>query len=194
MSDQNKKVSRKKERQQQFAQERRRRQLLIAVPIVIGIMALSAFILIRFRPIEGISEFGAQDRGHDIAAEFVTAGLPPVGGTHDPRWQNCGIYTEPIDTGPAVHSMEHGAIWIAYRPNLPAEDVAVLQDMVRGKTYMLLSPYPELKSDVVATAWGVQLEPDSISDERIDEFVNRYRGGGPEPGAPCTGGLGTPLQ
>lgn len=193
MTTQNKKVNRKKERRQQFTQERRKRQLLIAVPIVIGIVALGAFILMRYRPIEGINEFGAQDRGHDVAAEFVTAGLPPVGGTHDPRWQNCGIYTEPVDTGPAVHSMEHGAIWIAYRPNLPAEDVAVLQNMVRGKTYMLLSPYSELKSNVVVTAWGVQLEPDSISDERIDEFVDRYRGGGPEPGAPCSGGLGTPL-
>ena len=194
MTSKNKKVSRKKERQQKLAQEKRRRQLLIGVPVVIGIVALAVFIFMRFQPVEGTTEFGAQERGHDTEAEFATAGLPPVGGTHDPRWQNCGIYTEPVDTGPAVHSMEHGAVWITYRPDLPAEDVAVLQDMVLGESYMLLSPYPELKSDVVATAWGVQLEPDSISDERIDEFVNRYRGGGPEPGAPCTGGLGNPLQ
>ena len=194
MTKQNKKVSRKKERQQQLAQEKRRRQLMIGVPIVIGIVALGVFIFMRFQPVEGTTEFGAQDRGHDTAAEFATAGLPPVGGTHDPRVQNCGIYTEPVATGPAVHSMEHGAVWITYHPDLPAADVAELQDMVRGKSYMLLSPYPELKSDVVATAWGIQLEPDSVSDERIDEFIDRYRGGGPEPGAPCTGGLGSPIQ
>ena len=90
--------------------------------------------------------------------------------------------------------MEQGAVWITHRPDLPPEDVAVLQDMVRGDSYMLLSPYPELKSDVVATAWGIQLELDSIADERIEAFVDRYRGGGPEPGAPCINGLGNPIQ
>jgi hypothetical protein len=90
--------------------------------------------------------------------------------------------------------MEHGAVWIAYSPDLPAEDVAVLQDLARGKIYTLLSPYPDLKSDVVATAWGVQLEPDSVSDERLEQFIDRYRGGGPEPGAPCSGGVSRTIQ
>ena len=193
MTSHNKKVSQKKVRQQQLAQEKRKRRLLIIVPIVIGIVALGAFSLYRLRPVEGTTEFGAQERGHDAGTTFASTGLPPVGGAHDPRWQNCGIYTEPVDTGPAVHSMEHGAVWITYRPDLPAEDVAVLQNMVRGTSYLLLSPYPDLKSDIVVSAWGVQLEPDSVSDERIDEFVDRYRGGGPEPGAPCTGGLGRPV-
>jgi hypothetical protein len=59
---------------------------------------------------------------------------------------------------------------------------------------MLLSPYPDQKSEIAATAWGVQLESDSVSDERLNQFIDRYRGGGPEPGAPCSGGLGNPAQ
>jgi hypothetical protein len=194
MTSQNKKVSKKKERQERLAKEKRRRRLLIIVPIVVGIVALGALAFYRFQPVEGTTEFGAQERGHNAETTFADTGLPPVGGDHDPRFQNCGIYTQPVDTGPAVHSMEHGAVWLTYRPDLPAEDVTVLQEMVRGMSYMLLSPYPDLKSDVVATAWGVQLEPDSVSDERLEQFVDRYRGGGPEPGAPCSGGLGIPLQ
>ena len=194
MTSENKKVSRKKARQQQLNQEKRKRQILIIVPIVLVVAAIGVFAFLRFRPVEGVTDHGAQDRGHDTAAEFLTAGLPPTGGTHDPRWQNCGIYTETVDNGPAVHALEHGAVWITYTPDLPAGDVAALQDMVREKgSYMLLSPFPDQKSDVVASAWGVQLEVDSVSDGRLGQFIDRYRGGGPEPGAPCTGGLGNPV-
>lgn len=181
---------------QQLQQERRRRQIMIIVPTVIALVAVGILVYIRFSPVEGIAEFGSQDRGHDVAAEFDDTGLPPVGGTHDPRWQNCGIYTAAIANGPAVHSLEHGAVWITYHPDLPAEEVAVLQQFVQNKVggYLLLSPYPGQKSDVVATAWGVQLEVDTASDERIEEFVDRYRGGGPEPGAPCSGGIDATVQ
>ena len=194
MTSENKKVSRKEARQQQLAQKSRKRQLMIIVPIVVGIVALGVFAYFRLRPVEGTTEFGAQARGHDVEATFADSSLPPVGGAHDPRVQNCGIYTEPVVTGPAVHSMEHGAVWIAYHPDLPADDVATLQEMVQGESYLLLSPYPDLNGDVVATAWGVQIEPDSVTDPRLGQFIDRYRGGGPEPGAPCTGGLGRPQQ
>jgi hypothetical protein len=194
MASQTNKSSRKKERQQQLAREKRKRRMMIIIPVAVGIIALAVIAYIRLRPVEGTVDHGAQLRGHDAGTTFTSTGLPPVGGDHNPRFQNCGIYTEPVDTGSAVHSMEHGAVWIAYHPDLPAEDVTVLQGMVRGQSYLLLSPYPGLQSEVVATAWGVQLEPDSISDARLGEFIDRNRGGGPEPGAPCTGGSGSPIQ
>lgn len=84
--------------------------------------------------------------------------------------------------------MEHGAVWSTNSPDLPVEDMAILQNLVRSETYRLLSPYPDLDSDVIATAWGVQLKPDSVADERLEQFINRYRGSGPKPGTPCIGG------
>lgn len=167
---------------------------MIIVPAVALILALGVFAFLRLQPVEGTSNFGAQERGHDAGRTFADTGLPPVGGDHNPGFQDCGVYAQPVDTSLAVHSMEHGAVWITYKPDLPAEDVAVLQDLVRGKTYTLLSPYPGLDGDVVATAWGIQLEPGSVSDERIEQFINRYRGSGPEPGAPCSGGVNRTIQ
>jgi hypothetical protein len=45
------------------------------------------------------------------------------------------------------------------------------------------------------TAWGLQMPVDSLPDNRIAEFISRYRQGPqtPEPGASCAGGVGTPL-
>jgi hypothetical protein len=118
---------------------------------------------------------------------------PPVGGDHSPVWQNCGFYSKPVRNENAVHSMEHGAVWITYRPALPQDQVEKIKSLAQ-KTYVLASAYPDLPSPVVASAWGKQLKPDSANDPRLEQFVSTYRQGPqtPEPGAPCTGGVGSP--
>lgn len=119
---------------------------------------------------------------------------PPVGGPHNPIWQNCGIYDQPVFNENAVHSLEHGAVWITYQPDLAEAAIEQLKTLVRGRGYILLAPYVNLDSPVVASAWGVQLKLDSASDLRLDDFISLYRQGPqtPEPGASCTGGVGIP--
>ena len=145
-------------------------------------------------PIAGVVDHEHQERDH-VEHEIEGGDLPPVGGSHSSAWQNCGIYDEPISVENAVHSLEHGAAWVTYQPDLPEEDVEMLRDLVRGEDYVLMSPYPGLKSPVVLTAWEVQLELDSTQDERIEEFIGRYQQGPttPERGATCQDGVGTPI-
>lgn len=144
--------------------------------------------------IPGVVHYQPIARMHDNALSIVNGDLPPPGGPHFERWQNCGIYTEPIETGYAIHSVEHGAVWITYHPDLPEDDIAYLQTVIRDDDYLLLSPYPGLRSPVVLTAWGVQLEVDSVNDNRIAHFIAHYRQGPttPELGASCTDGVGEP--
>jgi Protein of unknown function (DUF3105) len=124
---------------------------------------------------------------------------PPAGGAHNPLPQNCGVYDQPIPDEHAVHSLEHGTVWITYLPSLPAADVARLQSFVTShydgpNRYLLLSPYPGQHAPVVATAWGAQLSLQSVSDPRLLAFVQHYIGGnqGGEKGAYCVGVYGTP--
>jgi hypothetical protein len=118
---------------------------------------------------------------------------PPVGGPHSPIWQNCGFYSKPVRDENAVHSMEHGAVWITYSPDLPKDQVEKIKSLTL-KNYVLVSPYPGLPAPVVASAWGKQLRLNSANDPRLGQFVNTYRLGpqNPEPGAPCSGGVGSP--
>ena len=120
--------------------------------------------------------------------------VPPVGGKHDPVWQNCDFYSEPVRNENAVHSLEHGAVWITYDPDLPRDQIAELRDLVSGQTYLLVSPFPNLPDDapIVASAWGKQLRLDGADDPNLQRFVVAYRQGPqtPEPGAVCTGGTG----
>jgi len=117
-----------------------------------------------------------------------------VGGKHYSQWLNCGVYSAPVQNEHAVHSLEHGAVWITYQPTLPADQVAQLQALTKAGEYRLLSPYPGLSSPLVVSAWGLQIKLESAADPRLLAFVKAYenRRDGPEFGASCRGGVGTP--
>jgi hypothetical protein len=146
--------------------------------------------------IKGVVNYRAQhnpqldSREHkDGTLSYVTS--PPVGGAHNPTWQNCmgDVYTEPIANEHAVHSLEHGAVWVTYKQGLPADQVAVLQKKVEGKEYMLMSPYPGLDKNVSVQVWGYQLKVDDVNDKRIDQFIKDTRlVASKEPGAACSSG------
>lgn len=175
----------------------RRNQIILAM-IVLGVAGLAFILYLNVRPepqIDGVVQFPRPSRGHDDTLVFPPLEAPPAGGEHYNVWQNCGIYTEPIQTGNAVHSMEHGAVWITYRPDLGADEIAALQALVRGQTFLLLSPYEGQRSPIVLTSWGIQLEVESANDGRIEDFIKRYRLGSqtPELGGVCIQGVGVPI-
>lgn len=135
----------------------------------------------------------------DLARDHVTGTVtypqtPPVGGKHSAVWQNCGWYSTSVANETAVHSMEHGAAWITYRPDLSASDQATLKSALGGKAYVLASAYPGLPAPVVASAWGAQVKLTGVNDPRLAQFVDQYANSpsAPEPGGECTGGTGTP--
>jgi hypothetical protein len=102
---------------------------------------------------------------------------PPVGGAHNINWQNCmgDVYTEPIAKEHAVHSLEHGAVWVTYRPGLPADQVDKLASKVTGVEKMFMSPYEGLDSPISLQAWGFQLKVQNADDSRIDQFIKVMR-------------------
>lgn len=134
----------------------------------------------------------------DIITEHVSSPVdytesPPVGGRHNPVWLNCGVYTEPVQKENAVHSLEHGAVWVTYEPDLPEADVQKLVDAM-PPTYGILSPYDgEMPGPVVASSWGRQIVLDGADDPRLEQFIREYTQSSdvPEPGAACTGGTDT---
>ena len=147
--------------------------------------------------IEGL-EVLAEDPSHDhVEGPVEYDRVPPLGGPHNPRWLACGVYDAPVPTELAVHSTEHGAVWLAHDPELPAaEREALARLAAAAPEYVLVSPMDGLDSRIVAVTWGAGLEASSGDDPRLAEMVEAYAGGaqGGEPGAPCrTGGL-TPEQ
>jgi hypothetical protein len=118
---------------------------------------------------------------------------PPTNGDHDPLWQNCGFYEEPIKDRHAVHSMDHGVVWITYRPDLPERQIKSLRPY-GNENYVLVSPYPGQNAPVIATSWRVQLELNGAADPRLGRFVEQFRISelAPLSGNRCTSGVGNP--
>ncbi|GIG28080.1 membrane protein [Cellulomonas marina] len=141
-------------------------------------------------PIEGVREYEGLSQDH-VSGTVSYEQDPPVGGDHAGTWTNCGVYQSPLPAEETVHALEHGAVWISYRPDLPEEQLLALQDTVSDQPYTLMSPDPDLSDPVVLSAWGVQLAVAEATDERVELFVQKYQQGEqtPEPGAPCTGGV-----
>ncbi|MBK8901033.1 MAG: DUF3105 domain-containing protein [Anaerolineaceae bacterium] len=192
------KRSKREIRREQVAREKRMRSLRIWIPAAVVVLTLVGLLIYRAtRPeVEGVVAVeSAASNQHDDSLVIPFGDTPPMGGPHASTWQNCGIYTTPVEAQYAIHSMEHGAVWITYNPDLPADQVATLEDLARGENYMLVSPYPEQDSPVVLTVWDRQLAVDSADDARIEEFIDRYKQiRGPEAGAGCSGGVGSPLS
>ncbi|MFK4146672.1 DUF3105 domain-containing protein [Streptomyces sp. NPDC004065] len=133
--------------------------------------------------------------GRTHTAKPVTYPMePPVGGDHNPVWQNCDgkVYTEPVRNENAVHALEHGAVWVTYNDRAPKADVAALAAKVRATPYTLMSPDQDQKDPIMLSAWGHQRTVKGAGDPDVDRFLARFVQGAqtPEPGATCSGGLG----
>jgi hypothetical protein len=144
-------------------------------------------------PIPGVETFEVTSADHTTDPVDYTQD-PPAGGPHDPSWQRCMVYDAPVRNENAVHSQEHGAVWITYQPDLAESDREILAELAEGQQYLLISPYPGLEDPVVASAWGAQLRLDDVNDPRLRAFIDRYAGNGPERGATCDTGVESTLE
>jgi hypothetical protein len=139
----------------------------------------------------GPGKTGPTALAHDhVTGPVRYAVTPPVGGPHNPIWLNAGVYTQPVPSERAVHNLEHGAVWITYRPNLPSSQVDQLvalfrkqsmipepQDGGRSNRFVDLSPWSsnDLPAPVVINAWGYQLQVQSATDPRLQQFIDTFR-------------------
>lgn len=189
---------------QKQAREKRARMLGIggaivggvaAVAIIVGVVVTSATPPVdpATIEIEGLETFDNLEALHvQSAVEYEMT--PPAGGPHNPTWLNCGIYEEEVPAEYAVHSLEHGAVWVTYDPEqVQGADLDSLRSAM-PRTYIILSPFPGLEAPVVASAWGVQVALDGVDDPRLSDFIVKYRQSpdAPEPGALCSQALDGP--
>ncbi|MFB6634370.1 DUF3105 domain-containing protein [Streptomyces sp. NPDC056362] len=200
-------------RRAEQARERRNRLITIGISsvVVLGLVGFGTFILMKESdkkdkaeaaakaPIAGEKSWDAKKLGRNHVTTAVKYDMkPPVGGDHNQVWMNCDgvVYDKKIGDMNAVHSLEHGAVWVTYNKQASQADVKKLADKVGKTKYSLMSPMDDQSGAIMLSAWGKQVTVDGADDPRVDAFFTKYVQGPqtPEPGAACTGGIGADGQ
>jgi hypothetical protein len=138
-------------------------------------------------PLDGLVEERVGDYEHLL--DHITYPDPaPSGGDHPPApyWLTCGAYEGAVPPELAVHSLEHGAVWIALGPDSTPDDRAAAESLADGAK-VIVSDVPDLANPVELVAWGFRLPLETADDERAEQFLDRFIDAttAPEPGASC---------
>lgn len=154
---------------------------------LVGLLAVAAALLVR--PQEPASAQVGQEvpilpSSHVPAGTRVTTynSDPPTSGPHWPQPQPWGIVTaaDPPDEI-FVHNLEHGGIWISYRPDLDAATRAMLEAFAR--TYpeaVVLAPRPRNDRPIILASWGRLLRMDAFDNGRMLAFLSANLNKSPE--------------
>lgn len=125
------------------------------------------------------------DRSHvaNPGQVLVIRGEPPTRGPHFAVPQPTGVFKQPVPDGNAIHSLEHGIVWITYHPDkLDAGAIKQLEDI--GKRYAvdtIVSPRPDNASAISIVSWGQIMSIDSLDSDQLDKFITTNRNRSPEP-------------
>lgn len=201
-------------RRAEEARERRNRILTIAVSaVVVAGLVVGGVVLVRSQSGDSDDATASDDKstgkfvaGEDgvqtwegnlsrnhVAKKVTYPVEPPVGGDHNQVWMNCNgdVYTKPLNNENAVHSLEHGAVWVTYTSKAPKAEVDKLAAKVKKTPYSLMSPVDGQKDPIMLSAWGHQRTVTGADDPNVDKFFEKFVQGEqtPEPGAACTNGL-----
>ena len=161
--------------------------LLVLLPIAAGACGEQPELDLRVTDAGVVRTFEVASREH-VEGRVNYEHTPPVGGDHSSAWQRCGFYSHFIIPERGVHSMEHGAVWIAYHPRLARHEVDRLRELAGAEDHVLVSRWNEsLPAPVVASAWGRQVRLQTSRDAELQEFIREFAGGpqSPERGVPC---------
>ncbi|PIM72866.1 hypothetical protein CTU88_03230 [Streptomyces sp. JV178] len=142
---------------------------------------------------DGVKTWSTKLTQNHVTKSVTYPMTPPVGGDHNPVWQNCNgdVYDKAIKNENAVHSLEHGAVWVTYNDKASEADVKALAAKVKKTPYTLMSPVEDQKDPIMLSAWGHQRTVTSATDPNVDKFFQKFVQGQqtPEPGAACTNGI-----
>lgn len=191
----------KKERRELKRQEKRQTELsygrkksikfwavLCAVLVVI---ALSGYFGFRsFYKVVSMSEIGNSypiegDKHVADGTKVEYKTNPPTSGDHYGTPANWGVYDREIPDEAVMHNLEHGGVWITYKPEISEIAKSKLVEIAKANSKVIMSPREKNDSMIALASWGRIYKPEVSADGVFDEsavknFISKYRNTGPE--------------
>ncbi|MBI2587818.1 DUF3105 domain-containing protein [Candidatus Azambacteria bacterium] len=115
------------------------------------------------------------------AAHQVYNSNPPSSGWHHGQPANWGVYKEELPDEQLIHNLEHGGVWVSYRPDAPAQIIQKLEEIGGGyRAKVIVEPRAANDSLIALVSWGRVFKLDIFDEAKVREFVKKYRNQGPE--------------
>ena len=128
-----------------------------------------------------VEEFAIEGRDHvspDAEVEYKTN--PPTSGGHLAQAKNWGVYSKEIDDKAAVHSLEHGGIWISYK-DIDDEDIKTLEKIGKSNPQrVVVSPRSSNDNKIVVASWGKMMKLEMINEALILKYIKLQVNQSPE--------------
>jgi hypothetical protein len=141
---------------------------------------------------QGVGERTMPDEGaaHVAPGEAISwRANPPASGTHYPQAAPWVIHQQPVEPGYWVHSLEHSGVVLLYKcPNNTCPDTIKQLEALRAKLppskhnniKLAAVPYNDMTPPFMAVAWNAQLDLETLDENRIQAFYQKYVDKGPE--------------
>lgn len=131
------------------------------------------------------------DKMPDQGSEHVARGAthpeynsnPPTSGWHyGDGVAGAGVKEEQVPDELILHSMEHGAVVLWYKADLPQEQIDAIKSAFDATNVAkkIMAPRANLDVPVALTSWGYLLKLDTIDEVKITEFIKSNNDRAPE--------------
>ncbi|MGH2694639.1 MAG: DUF3105 domain-containing protein [Actinomycetota bacterium] len=133
--------------------------------------------------IEGhpVSSFGATGVGEHVQGAVDYETTPPVAGPHAGTPAPCGVFGQPIPNENLVHTLEHGAVGLLFTPEVPPDDIALIESIARDfDSHVFSAPYPVMETPIAVVSWGRMMRLDELDASAMRGYIDAFREKGPE--------------
>lgn len=152
-------------------------------PAILGEQADTGKPVAVSRPVEGTVDYEVIGREHIAQGTFGSGynSNPPSSGVHWASPAKNGVYDTQLPDEQIIHDLEHGHVWISYKPDVADEVKQKLAEIVRDDDWkIILAPRDKNETMIALAAWGRVLKLDQPDYEKVRDFIRTYRNRGPE--------------
>ncbi len=135
------------------------------------------------KPIPGIA-FPILGREHIPVGTYHSEynSNPPTSGSHYAKEAAWGVYQNELPDEQLIHNLEHGGIWISYKPDIDQEIKTELESIGnRYKKSVIVAPRVKNDSMIALASWGRLEKLDTFDEVEIINFIDANKNKSPEP-------------
>lgn len=165
----------------------------------IGILAVGLVGFVIYSNINGPREAPTLGKQYaDLGKKHVPEGTPvrynsnpPSSGSHYQSPAPKGFYEQEIPDGTLLHNLEHGYVWVAYRPDLPPSQVKKLKGLFSSPlsnpkftpSKAVVAPRSNNPAPISIVSWRWTMNLDSYDENKLMQFYLQHVSKSPEPAA-----------